>query len=140
MADNRNQPRNMIPHSGGFFQELTSRFRLIGRLMMDTRVSPLVKLLPVASLVYAVWPIDVPGPIDDAVVLWLGTTLFVELCPPDVVDEHLQAIQAKFTGDQWKGGVPPTSQSSAAHDNVARDDVIDGEYYEHAPNQKQNNP
>lgn len=135
MADNQNKPRNMIPRSGGFFGELTSRFRLIGRLMMDTRVNPLVKLLPVASLAYAIWPIDVPGPIDDAVVLWLGTTLFVELCPPDVVDEHLSAIQAKLTGDQWKGGVPPTTQGGAT-----RDDVIDGEYYENDPNQKRNNP
>lgn len=130
MADNRNQPRNMVPRSGGFFQELTGRFRLIGRLMMDSRVNPLVKLLPVASIAYAVWPIDVPGPIDDAVVLWLGTTLFVELCPPDVVQEHLQAIQPKVAGDQWKGSVPPS----------ANQDVVEGEYYEHDPNRPRNNP
>lgn len=135
MADNRNQPRNMVPHSGGFFGELTNRFRLIGRLMMDSRVNPLVKLLPVASLVYAVWPLDIPTPIDDAVVLWLGTTLFVELCPPDVVDEHLKAIAPTLTGDQWRGAVPPTSQG-----NATRSDVIDGEYYEHDTNQKRNNP
>lgn len=130
MADNQNQPRKMTLRSGGFFSELTNRFRLIGRLMMDSRVNPLVKLLPVASLVYAVWPIDVPGPIDDAVVLWLGTTLFVELCPPNVVEEHLQSFAPKI-GDQWQGSVPPA---------VNQQDVIDGTYYEQRdPNKQQQN-
>lgn len=134
MTNNQNQSRNMVPRSGGFFKELTNRFRLIGRLMMDSRVNPLVKLLPVASLAYAIWPLDLPTPIDDAVVLWVGTTLFVELCPPAVVEEHLKSFAPQL-GDEWKGSVPPTA-------NTANQDIVDGVYYEKDPNapDQRNNP
>lgn len=106
--------RNIVPRSGGFFEELTTRFRLISRLMMDSRVHPVVKLLPVGALAYAIWPFDIPTPIDDAVVLWVGTTLFVDLCPPGVVEEHLQSLRRK-----------PTAP------NAGRDgEVVEGEYFD----------
>src|SRR5512135_2028836 len=94
MSNYQDPRRKIVPRSGGFFQELTGRFRLIGRLLMDSRVNPLIKVLPVASLAYVVWPIDLlpVNPIDDAFVIWIGTTLFVELCPPDVVNEHLRSL------------------------------------------------
>jgi uncharacterized membrane protein YkvA (DUF1232 family) len=122
MAENPNPQGKIIPRSGGFFQDLTNRFRLISRLLMDSRVNPLVKLLPVASLVYVVWPIDLlpVNPVDDAVVLWLGTTLFVELCPPEVVQEHLQMLNRRAAPGSWQDvtSSPPEG------------DVIDGEYYD----------
>ncbi len=129
MADNPNFNRKIVPRSGGFFQELSNRFRLISRLIMDNRVNPLIKVLPVATLVYVVWPIDlIPGnPLDDAVVLWLGTTLFVELCPPAVVEEHMQSLNGK---------------ANAAQSNTAPgqgEDVVDGEYFETNPNNSQRN-
>jgi hypothetical protein len=124
MNDNRNSNqsgRSIENRSGGFFQDLTDRFRLISRLMVDSRVNIFLKLLPVGALAYALWPIDVPGPIDDVFIIWLGTTLFVQLCPPDVVDEHVRALNAGSTP-----ATPWTDYSSSTH----QENVVDGEYYE----------
>ena len=84
------RPRSVIPKSGGVFHEVATRIKLIVRLMRDRRVNPLVKLLPVGALAYWLIPDMAPGPIDDALLMWLGTYLFVELCPPEVVQEHLR--------------------------------------------------
>ncbi|MBA4399646.1 MAG: hypothetical protein C0396_07240, partial [Anaerolinea sp.] len=61
--------------------ELALRVKLIMRLMADKRVFPLLKLLPVGTLLYLVIPDIVIGPLDDAAVVGLGMSLFVELCP-----------------------------------------------------------
>ena len=73
--------------------------------MGDSRVSPLVKLIPIGSLVYLISPIDIimgiPGvaALDDAAILWFGSNLFVELCPPEVVQEHMQALSSNLEDD-----------------------------------------
>lgn len=120
--------RSISPRSGGFFNDLTDRFRLISRLMMDSRVNPFVKALPVGALLYALFPFDIPTPIDDVFVLWLGTTLFVQLCPPDVVEEHQRRLESGGKAVGWQD-VPPAQQN----------EVIDGEYFEHDP-QRKNRP
>jgi len=40
----------------------------------------------------------IPGiaALDDAAIVWFGTNLFVELCPPDVVQEHKAALQSNL--------------------------------------------
>jgi len=121
MANPQNQGRKIIPRSGGFFQDLADRFRLIGRLMMDSRVSPFLKILPIGTLVYVFSPVDLLSlnPVDDAFVIWIGTTLFVELCPPHVVEEHMQALQRIVSG-QWKD----------FQNTSASDEVIEGEYFD----------
>jgi hypothetical protein len=124
MDRNQKSNKTITPHQGGFFQDLTDRFRLISRLMVDSRVNPFLKILPIGTLVYALWPMDVPGPIDDVFVIWLGTTLFVQLCPPDVVEEHQRQLQARASGVQWND----------YHSQSQNQDVIDGEYYENDPN------
>jgi hypothetical protein len=78
----------------------------------------LLKLLPIGSLVYLVMPDIAPGPIDDAAVIWLATYLFVELCPPDIVQEHLDALKATR---KVMENYEETSQT------VAHGDIIDGE-------------
>ena len=48
--------------NAGLIQELLRQAKLIYKLMGDKRVNFLLKLLPVASLVYLVSPVDlVPG-------------------------------------------------------------------------------
>ena len=94
-------PRSIIPRQGGFFDELGMRVKLILRLMADRRVNPLLKLLPVGSVLYLLMPDLAPGPIDDAAVIWLGAYLFVELCPPDVVEQHLFELNSVVEGT-WK--------------------------------------
>ncbi len=96
-----NAPRSIKPGGGGFFNELTLRAKLIWRLMGDNRVSPFLKALPVATLVYLVFPDLVPGPIDDAAVIWLGTSLFVELCPQAIVQEHMDELR-QVAPARWK--------------------------------------
>jgi hypothetical protein len=133
MDNNQQNPnsREISPPSGGFFRDLSDRFRLVSRLMIDGRVNPLLKILPIGTLVYAIWPIDFPTPIDDVFVIWLGTTLFVQLCPPDVVDEHTRALQSGASGVPWKDFSSGPQQA----------DVIDGEYFENEPeNRRRTSP
>jgi uncharacterized membrane protein YkvA (DUF1232 family) len=93
----------------GFFQDLVQRIKLIGRLMGDKRVNFFLKILPVAAVVYLVSPLDlvpglalpVIGALDDAAILWLGTTLFVSLCPEEIVQEHLAALN-KVVDGSWR--------------------------------------
>lgn len=84
--------KNIVP-SGGFLHELALRIKLILRLMGDRRVNPFLKLIPVASILYLINPFDIPTPLDDAAVLGLGMYLFVELCPQEVVTEHLKNLR-----------------------------------------------
>ena len=102
--DDKN-PRSVVPKGGGVFHEAALRIKLIVRLMGDRRVNSLVKLLPVGALAYWLIPDIAPGPIDDALLLWLGSYLFVELCPPAVVKEHLRELTAVIDGE-WRE-VPP---------------------------------
>lgn len=112
MKDNRslNQAKE------GFFRELYQNLRLITRLMGDSRVNFLLKILPVGALIYLVVPFDfLPvNPLDDALVIWLGCAMFLELCPEDVVEEHQQALRYKDKGEGHPG--------KPAHE------VIDGDY------------
>jgi hypothetical protein len=103
-------PRQIVPRDEGFFRNIWLRVRLVLRLMADRRVPFLLKLIPVGSLVYFIFPDLAPTPIDDAVVIGLGGYLFVELCPPHVVKEHMDALTSVVEGE-WKevpeGGTPP---------------------------------
>ena len=108
----KNKPREVTTPPGSVFQDLGNQIKLIMRLMGDIRVSPILKLLPLGSLIYLIIPDIAPGPIDDAIVLWLGSVLFVELCPPHIVQEHRDALLKTIPG-QWV--------------DVNEDDVVEGE-------------
>jgi len=102
MADNK--PKKLMVPQGGMLRDFVLRLKLIGRLMADRRVSFFLKLLPLASLAYLVSPVDlapnvvlpVIGVLDDAAVLWIGTNLFVELCSPLIVKEHMDELQSNL--------------------------------------------
>jgi uncharacterized membrane protein YkvA (DUF1232 family) len=95
--------------NSGFFQDLLLRLKLILRLIGDRRVNFFLKLLPIAAAIYVVSPVDlipgmvipVVGALDDAAVIWLGTTLFMSLCPEEVVQEHTDALQKVVRGT-WR--------------------------------------
>jgi uncharacterized membrane protein YkvA (DUF1232 family) len=97
MAERKNR-KVVVPAQGGMTRDFVNRLKLIFKLMGDSRVSPLVKLIPIGAIAYLISPIDIimgiPGAaaLDDAAVLWIGSNLFVELCPPEVVQEHMQAL------------------------------------------------
>jgi len=85
----------------GLVEGLALRAKLILRLIGDARVNPLLKLLPIGSLLYFVIPDFLPGPIDDALIVWLGSSLFVELCPANVVQEHRDELNEVIDGE-WR--------------------------------------
>lgn len=113
----KNEERSTIPFEGGFFYGVLLRIKLILRLLADPRVSPLLKLLPIAAFIYLfAFPDLAIGPFDDAAFLWLGSYLFVELCPPQIVQEHMAALNMVVPGE-WR-------------DPDLEEDVIDAEYWE----------
>jgi uncharacterized membrane protein YkvA (DUF1232 family) len=100
----------------GFFRDLYQNLRLIIRLLADPRVNFLIKILPIGALVYLVVPFDLfpVNPLDDALVIWAGCALFLELCPDDVVEEHSAVLYQQYTEND--------------HSRGASHDVIDGDY------------
>lgn len=114
----------MVAPSGGVIKDLVVRLKLILRLLGDPRVNFLVKVLPIASLVYLFFPFDlisvIPGisALDDIAIVSLGNYLFVELCPPNVVQEHMKNLTSNL-GPQ-----------------AASDEIVDAEATD-LPNDKQ---
>jgi uncharacterized membrane protein YkvA (DUF1232 family) len=113
MAEKKSTDITISPNNG-MIHNLVLRTKLILRLLGDPRVSAWAKFIPIGSLIYVVSPIDlimgVPGldALDDAAVIGLGYYFFIEMCPPDVVQEHLKAL-------------------AAADQKSAKDDVVEGE-------------
>ncbi len=109
----------MIPPQGGMIRDLVMRIKLIVRLLRDRRVSPWLKIIPIGGIIYLISPLDlipdialpVIGELDDAAILWLTNYLFIELCPPEIVQEHVRAI-------------------TAARAKAPEDDVVDAESVE----------
>ncbi|MCQ3937436.1 MAG: hypothetical protein DPW18_10375 [Chloroflexi bacterium] len=104
----------IVTQQGGVVRNILNQLKLILRLMGDPRVNIFAKLIPIGTLVYLISPIDavslpIIGAVDDAALLWLGSYVFTELCPPEVVAEHMKALAANTK----PGG--------------SQDDVIDGE-------------
>ena len=92
----------MVTQQGGVVRNVLNQLKLIFRLMGDSRVSILAKLIPVGALIYLISPVDaisIPfiGAVDDAALLWLGSYVFTELCPPEVVAEHMQELAGAKT-------------------------------------------
>ena len=104
MAD-RKSGKFIVPSQGGAMRSFVNHLKLIARLMGDRRVNIFLKALPLASLGYLILPADlipvVPfvSALDDAAILWIGSTLFLELCPDDVVQEHKQALNSNLQSD-----------------------------------------
>lgn len=89
----------IIPSEGSFFEKVSFRVKLILRLMMDGRVNPLLKLVPIGAVIYLISPFDIPGPVDDVAILWGAAYFFVELCPPEVVQEHIDVLESVVDGE-----------------------------------------
>lgn len=113
MAD-RKPSEIIVTQQGGVIRNILNQLKLIFRLMGDSRVNVFAKLIPIGTLIYLISPVDavslpIIGAVDDAALLWLGSYIFTELCPPDVVTEHMKALA---------GNMNP---------NDADEDVVDGE-------------
>jgi len=104
----------------GFLGEVGLRARLVFRLLGDRRVNLLLKAIPVAGVAYCLIPDLLIGPFDDATVLAGAAMLFTELCPSEVVNEHMRSLRGE--------NVPPPAAADPAPN--AEEDIIDGEYSE----------
>ena len=98
------KPGKLIVPQGGMLRDFVKRLKLIARLMGDRRVNLFLKSLPLASVAYLIFPFDLApgvafpiiGALDDAAILWIGSTLFVELCPPNLVKEHMKELESNL--------------------------------------------
>lgn len=100
----------IVPQQGGVVRNIMNQLKLIFRLMGDSRVSLLAKLVPLGAFAYLVFPFDVVslpiiGVVDDAAILWLGSYVFTELCPPEVVQEHMKALAGNASVDSSNDNV-----------------------------------
>ena len=104
MADKKSSDI-MVTQQGGVIRNVLNQLKLIFRLMGDNRVNLFAKIIPVGALIYLISPIDaisIPfiGAVDDAALLWLSSYVFTELCPPDVVAEHMKELAGNMTGEE----------------------------------------
>jgi uncharacterized membrane protein YkvA (DUF1232 family) len=105
----------------GILGELVRNAQLVWRLLKDPRVPlPIKLIIPGVVGIYVLSPIDfmpdvlpILGQIDDIAVLFGGVMLFIQMCPPDVVEEHRAAL----------AGAAKTPQSS---DHAG--ETVDAEY------------
>ena len=85
--------------AAGILAEIVKNIKLIWRLLNDGRISPWVKMIIPATLLYLLFPIDVVpdivpglGQLDDIAVILLGLKFFVEVCPEEIVRQHLDEL------------------------------------------------
>ncbi len=126
--NNGSNPNQSSP-SIGIITDIIRQVRLAWRLLLDPRVPMWVKGIIPAALVYVVSPLDfipdvipVLGQLDDLAVVVLGFKLFIDLCPPHIVREHMDALLGE---SQWRvepGQTPRTSPPPS------RPDVVDVQY------------
>jgi uncharacterized membrane protein YkvA (DUF1232 family) len=115
---NRPNSRLSSQQKTGLLAELIRNAKLVWRLLKDPRVSPAIKLtVPALAAIYLIWPIDLLpdvllglGQLDDLAILLLGVRLFIELCPPGIVQLHRDALDGK----------PPPGKEQG--------EIVDGEY------------
>ncbi len=96
------------------FFEIWRSMQLVWHLMLDSRVPFLPKLIVPFVILYILSPIDILpealflflGTLDDIALLFFGTKLFINMCPPDIVMEHRRALGGgrEFTADDYVEG------------------------------------
>ena len=123
MADpDSHKSKKVIAYHASIFVRFANFLKLFWRLLIDRRVSYLLKLIPVFALLYVFSPLDWLIPVvDDLLILCLGVYLFVELCPPEIVSEHRQAIEGVLDGE-WRD---PSDERQ-----IDEEDIIEGEFHE----------
>lgn len=84
----------------GLTRSVWQHARLVWRMFRSREVPLVLKLLPVAAVVYILSPLDfVPdtipalGQLDDIGILLLGLKLFIDMSPQQVVDDLMTGIQ-----------------------------------------------
>ena len=118
------KPVKVQDHIGALAQFVRT-LRLVWRLFFDPRVPVFPKLILPAALAYIVSPVDlIPdvilglGQVDDVAIAFLAIRLFIELCPPAIVEEHRAAIAA----ESGRTDKPPAGDVVEGSFHVVSDD------------------
>lgn len=96
----------ITPQEAGTVTQSHSRWHLLWqhgvlawRLFRDEHVSPLLKMIPIASLFYIVSPVDIlpdvmpiAGQLDDIGLFLLALQTFISLAPQDIVDMYRRQL------------------------------------------------
>jgi uncharacterized membrane protein YkvA (DUF1232 family) len=109
----------------GALVSLLRTARLVWRLVADPRVPLFPKLILLVAAIYVISPVDlIPdlilglGQLDDIGVAMLAIGVFIQLCPPAVVDEHRRAI----AGESGPSAKPPDDETIEGSFRVMSDD------------------
>jgi len=115
---------------GSWIREIVQQVKLAYSLMLDRRVHPVTKIIPLAALAYLFMPVDVVpdvmplvGQLDDLAIVMFGLRFFFEFSPPEVVHEHLKRLAQTAQGS-WK----VVDDKPAAPAAGASGEVVDGSY------------
>jgi uncharacterized membrane protein YkvA (DUF1232 family) len=110
--------------SANWLADMLRQARLTWRLWRDRRVPLWMKLIPPATLIYLLWPIDIlPDPLlglgqlDDLAVILLGIRLFIALAPEEVVRQHVADLASG-----WNVKNPPSPPPAGGPE------IIEGRY------------
>ena len=90
-----------LGETAGILASIVKNARLVWRLLRDRDVPAWLKIIPPATLLYLLFPIDfIPDPalglgqLDDIGVILLGLKLFIELSPQEIVRRHLREMSS----------------------------------------------
>lgn len=110
---NKNRRRVRMPEDSdgaivAWLKDFLRQVQLTWRLLWDGRVPLWTKVIPPAVLAYVISPVDLLpdfppmglNQLDDLAVVLLGVRLFIELAPPEVVREHLEALGVRT--EEWR--------------------------------------
>jgi uncharacterized membrane protein YkvA (DUF1232 family) len=129
MADEKKNWLGPYVPQGNIIREVVQQAKLAYNLILDPRVHPIVKLIPVAAVAYLFLPTDlvpdiipIVGQVDDLAILMIGLRFFFEFAPPEVVQEHLKRLSQKIRGD-WNVDKSPDKPPAGG-------EIMDGTYRE----------
>ena len=112
----------------GFWREIWQQARLIVHLMRDPDVPIYLKIIPFLGFIYLLIPIDlIPDPLlflgqlDDITALLIGSKMFIELVPPEIVAKHMQAIREQ-------DGFAPLVEKDLQEDEISESIIINGDH------------
>lgn len=112
----------------GFWREVWKQARLAWYLIRSPEVPLYLKLLPALAVIYVLLPTDfipdvfpVIGQLDDITALLVGTKVFIELAPQDVVAQYIRTARRD---------APVATSEEGAVDDDEIDDliVIEGDF------------
>lgn len=119
-TENALDPRVKDP---GFWKEIWEQIRLVWLLLRDNEVPIYLKLLPLAAIIYVIFPADlipdlfVPfGQLDDLTAILVGAKMFIEMSPQDIVNRHIYTMRRQY------GDVEPSDKE------VDASIVIEGDF------------